>query len=236
MHLKMNSLIVAVLALFVFSSCSEDPTAEFTPSKDEVQVGEVITFEEESSGADKYYWDFGDGTQQQLDRGINPTHKYDEPGTYTVTLLVENEKGDATSTTSAEIVVAGGSQENQSQIMDKSWRVESVQLTFYISSSVDTQETLNVNNLRVDFINDNEYIRFRNGSNETKGNWELLTKDRVYWDAWPNFTLAPGFGTSSGIYRIDNLTSNSMKFLRVEKGINANGDSTRTEYTYTFSR
>ncbi len=46
----------------------------------------TFTFTNESSLADTYHWDFGDGTTSDLE---NPTHSYTEIGTYTITLTVE---------------------------------------------------------------------------------------------------------------------------------------------------
>lgn len=53
-------------------------------------VGLKVTFENLSTGVPSdytYHWDFGDNTQSTLN---NPTHEFDKPGFYKVTLLVKN--------------------------------------------------------------------------------------------------------------------------------------------------
>ena len=40
----------------------------------------------------EYIWDFGDGSTEE---GVSPTHSYDKPGTYTVTLTVTDSFGDS---------------------------------------------------------------------------------------------------------------------------------------------
>ena len=51
-----------------------------------------------------YEWDFGDGGS---DNGANPTYTYDDPGTYTATLTVTDDKGDTTTdTASVTITIA----------------------------------------------------------------------------------------------------------------------------------
>ena len=62
-----------------FEVC-EPTTVEFSSS---VEGDEPIT----------YRWDFGDGTTGQ---GANPSHVYEEPGTYTVTLRASNDAGSST--------------------------------------------------------------------------------------------------------------------------------------------
>lgn len=53
-------------------------------------VGLKVTFENLSTGVPRdytYHWDFGDNTQSTLN---NPTHEFDKPGFYKVTLLVKD--------------------------------------------------------------------------------------------------------------------------------------------------
>jgi PGF-CTERM protein len=70
-----------------------DIESDFTATPVEGQSPLEVTFIAEADNADSWQWDFGDGntsTQQ------NPTHTYEEPGTYTVVLTVEGEAGSET--------------------------------------------------------------------------------------------------------------------------------------------
>lgn len=64
--------------------------------------GEEISFSSNVRGDDPvdYNWDFGDGTTAEDEE---PTHTYDEPGTYEVTLNVANETGEDSRSLSVEI-------------------------------------------------------------------------------------------------------------------------------------
>ena len=46
----------------------------------------IVNFDNRSDIAQKFYWDFGDGTVDSTT--LNPTHTYTEPGIYEITLLV----------------------------------------------------------------------------------------------------------------------------------------------------
>ncbi len=59
-------------------------TAAFTPSIDCAQLA-VYVVPEVGNPAISYDWDFGDGSSSS---GTNPTHFYDQPGTYTITLNI----------------------------------------------------------------------------------------------------------------------------------------------------
>jgi PKD repeat protein len=65
---------------------SEEPFADFEYSVDDLEVD----FQNLSSNATSYFWEFGDGGTSTL---TNPIHIYDEDGTYTVTLTATNECG-----------------------------------------------------------------------------------------------------------------------------------------------
>lgn len=64
--------------------------------------GEEISFSSNVRGDSPvdYQWDFGDGNTAQSE---SPTHTYDEPGTYEVTLNVENEAGEDSRSLSVEV-------------------------------------------------------------------------------------------------------------------------------------
>lgn len=54
--------------------------------------GLTTSFTNTTVGGDRFIWDFGDGSPTSNE--INPTHTYDLPGTYTVTLTATNDCGD----------------------------------------------------------------------------------------------------------------------------------------------
>jgi PKD repeat protein len=60
------------------------PIASFTKSASTVCLNSPISFFNNSTGASSYYWDFGDGNNTTMP---NPTHVYNTPGMYTVTLF-----------------------------------------------------------------------------------------------------------------------------------------------------
>lgn len=72
-----------------------EPTASFTPSATEVEIGEVIIFTNTSTGipVPTYAWIFGDGGSSAL---ANPSHSYGAAGEYTVILTATNAYGEDT--------------------------------------------------------------------------------------------------------------------------------------------
>ncbi|ODV48888.1 PGF-CTERM protein/PGF-pre-PGF domain-containing protein/methanogen extracellular protein (TIGR04279 family) [Methanohalophilus euhalobius] len=64
--------------------------ADFTATPVEGQSPLEVTFTAEADNVDSWQWDFGDGSTSTEQ---NPTHTYEEPGTYTVVLTVEGEGG-----------------------------------------------------------------------------------------------------------------------------------------------
>lgn len=65
------------------------PTAAFTPGPNDCAPA-TISFTDNSTGAATYQWNFGDPSSGALDSSSlqNPTHLYNSPGTYNVTLIV----------------------------------------------------------------------------------------------------------------------------------------------------
>lgn len=61
-----------------------------TPNFSSTQNGPAVTFQNQSTNANTYQWDFGDGSMSSLE---NPVHLYDTNGTYTVTLKATNDCG-----------------------------------------------------------------------------------------------------------------------------------------------
>ncbi|MBK9254566.1 MAG: PKD domain-containing protein [Saprospiraceae bacterium] len=64
------------------------PAAQFATT----QNANTVAVQNNTSGADSYLWDFGDGF---ISSELNPSHQYQEEGTFTITLEAENECGES---------------------------------------------------------------------------------------------------------------------------------------------
>jgi len=85
-----RNLVVILIAVLLAGCKEEPPTASFTFSPSDPEVGETVLFTNASTKASSYIWDFGDGTTSTSD---NPTHSYNDDGVYTVELKAINKDG-----------------------------------------------------------------------------------------------------------------------------------------------
>ena len=88
-----TTIILMIISLI---SYSQAPTADFSATPLEVCIGDPINFTDLSSQGnsplDIWTWDFGDGNSSN---SINPSHTYASVGTFTVTLVVAAQNGQA---------------------------------------------------------------------------------------------------------------------------------------------
>ena len=80
---------------FVITVLSPPPVAEFNFQNN----NQTVTFNNQSSHANFFIWDFGDGNSSTLE---NPVHTYEEKGTYMIRLTVIN---DCQSVTHTDVIV-----------------------------------------------------------------------------------------------------------------------------------
>lgn len=66
------------------------PTADFVPSSSVLFNNLDITFQNLSTNASTYEWDFGDGNTST---DVHPNHLYLDPGNYLITLIATDDKG-----------------------------------------------------------------------------------------------------------------------------------------------
>lgn len=98
MNKKLNFLFLLSLLGLIFTACSEDdektpstpPTASFDFTVNEL----VVSFNNTSTGASSYIWNFGDGNRSTEE---NPTHTYAADGSYDVELYATNSADDTKS-------------------------------------------------------------------------------------------------------------------------------------------
>ena len=90
-----NSGIMVILLLTVLS-CKKLPEPDFsyTP-RDNPEAGDTIRFTNESSEANTYDWEFGDGGTSNQE---NPVYIYEEAGIFDVKLTAFNEAGEEAKT------------------------------------------------------------------------------------------------------------------------------------------
>jgi len=80
------------------------PVAAFTGSPTTVAPGQSVQFTDQSTNnPTSWSWNFGDGSTANTSR--NPTHTYNSPGNYTVTLTVTNSYGSDAETKTGYIIV-----------------------------------------------------------------------------------------------------------------------------------
>lgn len=88
---KFYAHIGLIFILFIVASCgNKKPTADFTASPLEVKLGQEVTFTDNSSNANRYLWNFGDGIERNDLR--QQKYAYSVPGSYTAVLTVWNKK------------------------------------------------------------------------------------------------------------------------------------------------
>ena len=91
------------------------PTASFTVSSNPAEVGDTVSFDgtgssdPDANDVISYQWDFGDGNTSQA---AQPTHSFATSGTYSVSLVVSDNHGLASSPMSIDLVVEDTSTNN----------------------------------------------------------------------------------------------------------------------------
>ena len=84
----------------------EKPAFEIIVSERTIQPENVVEFSIEGEDMQTYYWDFGDPDSGLENNAFssNPTHQYNAPGKYSITLIVENEVGCTDTLTRSEYI------------------------------------------------------------------------------------------------------------------------------------
>lgn len=106
-------LLLAVLSLGLFVSCTEDdggkPTEEDPIASFQFEISATnfleVSFENFSQNATSYSWDFGDGSAASTEE--SPTHTYAAAGEYDVTLTASNGTVEVTKTETITITDPG---------------------------------------------------------------------------------------------------------------------------------
>lgn len=96
---KTETIFLCALVCCGLSGCSDDaddsgyggkgstPKASFSVSEDEPYKGSPVTFSNTSSDAERYEWNFGDGSVSTEE---SPTHTYSEYGSFSASLTAYN--------------------------------------------------------------------------------------------------------------------------------------------------
>lgn len=89
-----RSILFLTIITFIFASCSKNnpspsAKADFDISSDELFLEQELTFTNKSENATSFEWNFGDGNESTEK---DPVHKYSTPGTFTITLKVDDNK------------------------------------------------------------------------------------------------------------------------------------------------
>ncbi|MGB9844898.1 MAG: DUF3344 domain-containing protein, partial [Methanothermobacter tenebrarum] len=120
--------MLALLQILVVEYKIIPPVANFTANPTSGVLPLTVQFQDLSTGATEWLWEFGDGTNSTEQ---NPTHTYTQPGTYTVTLTVKGPGGQDTLTKQDYITVARVMNLNTNETFNK------------IQDAIDDNDTVN---------------------------------------------------------------------------------------------
>lgn len=87
MNRKFFLSLIATLSILLLSSCNNDIDPDFSFSPEEPKAGETVTFENLSAEGKHWLWNFGDNSRSTTK---NPSHIYEKPGVYNITLRVDS--------------------------------------------------------------------------------------------------------------------------------------------------
>lgn len=90
------------------TSAPTGPIADFSADLLTAAVREEVTFTDRSDDdgdtIELWIWDYGDGTSESFSVATNPTHEYQEPGRYTVSLSITTDAGDSDTETKVDYI------------------------------------------------------------------------------------------------------------------------------------
>ncbi|MFZ9942277.1 MAG: PKD domain-containing protein [Bacteroidia bacterium] len=93
----------------LFTVNANGPIASFSLVADSSCTPTIVSFIDGSSGATSWQWEFGNGNQSNLE---NPTHVYNVPGNYNVSLIVADSAGCTDTLTQTQAVQVTGTYSN----------------------------------------------------------------------------------------------------------------------------
>lgn len=163
--MKRLLILLAVLPLFLTGCVKEkvkQPVADFSVSSNfnPIYYNDDVFFNNNSTNAGSYYWQFGDGGTSTE---ISPTYYYLKAGTYSVTLTAYNGSLSSTISTTvtvypANLVVTVKALNNSSTISQMSVRLylyqsdwAAVNSNYYIEGTTDSYGVVEFDNVNVDY-------------------------------------------------------------------------------------
>lgn len=93
--MKKIILIISVFTI-LFTACTKKQEVDFSFELPKETSPVEITFNNKTTGATSYYWDFGDG---YTSTEVNPKHTFNFWGTYNITLSAYNDAGEVVNQT-----------------------------------------------------------------------------------------------------------------------------------------
>ena len=79
--------LLLLLSVFIFVSCNKTPGVDFSWDPATPKIGQTIIFNNNTSNAKSYNWDFGNGSTS---KDKSPQQVYNVVGDYVITLTAYN--------------------------------------------------------------------------------------------------------------------------------------------------
>jgi PKD repeat protein len=163
----LNLTCLAVVVIFAFAGCAVLPTAAFSADPTSGPPPLTVQFTDESEGEPtSWSWDFGEGNTSTEQ---NPSHTYNNGGTYDVRLVVSNDKGSDTLIEPGYIIVGEEYEQVEVGGMRLRWKVKGEDLdcilsgptTGWIAVGFDPTIGMESANIIIGYVYEGEYVEIR---------------------------------------------------------------------------
>ena len=184
-----------------------------------VQDGTTVTFTNNSTLADSYSWDFGDGTTSTE---ANPVHVYAADGNYTVVLTATNANGQSTASST---IIISSTVLTEANLVGDAWKLKAGEHAVYVGPAMGSDGWWTA-----------PWANFDGSTVGTPDDWSCMLDDEFIFSAGGGFEYKTnGSSRNDGYMTTDPATQTNGCWSDAEIAASGNGAAFGSCATHTWA-